>query len=177
MRRQDKYRNIEQANLMLENSYLKRKGLLKEEENPESITIKFTDKWEDRMKSNRDGNLQGHTPLGDTVTLRDNGNYGLVGLGPYRMRNNSRMFYFAQYKPKFDEIFVQNMECYGDYINKAKDASILTQNQMSNWLDLGPKGCQNKGYAYHKFQKKDGSSNFVVGAIGHRDSFEIVGVK
>jgi hypothetical protein len=31
MRRQDKYRNIEQANLMLENSYLKRKGLLKEE--------------------------------------------------------------------------------------------------------------------------------------------------
>ena len=31
MRRQDKYRNIEQANLMLENSYLKSKGLLKEE--------------------------------------------------------------------------------------------------------------------------------------------------
>jgi len=31
MRRQDKLRNMEQANLMLENSYLKRKGLLKEE--------------------------------------------------------------------------------------------------------------------------------------------------
>lgn len=31
MRRIDKLKNIEQANLMLENSYLKRKGLLKEE--------------------------------------------------------------------------------------------------------------------------------------------------
>lgn len=177
MRRQDKYRNIEQANLMLENSYLKRKGLLKEEENPESITIKFTDKWEDRMESDRDDNLQGHTPLGSTVTLRDNGNYHLVGLGPYRMRNNSRMFYFAQYVPKANEIFVQNMECYGNYIDKAKDASYLSQNELSNWLDLGPKGCQDKGYAYHKFQKKDGSANFVVGAVSLGGNFEIVEVK
>lgn len=30
MRKQDKYKNIEQANLMLENKYLKSKGLLKE---------------------------------------------------------------------------------------------------------------------------------------------------
>ena len=30
MRRQDKYRNMEQANLMLESSYLKRKGFINE---------------------------------------------------------------------------------------------------------------------------------------------------
>ena len=35
MRRQDKRKNIEQANLMLEQSYLKSKGLLKEDENME----------------------------------------------------------------------------------------------------------------------------------------------
>ena len=40
MRRQDKYRNMEQANLMLENSYLKSKGLLKEEaEEKVKITV------------------------------------------------------------------------------------------------------------------------------------------
>ena len=37
MRRQDKYKNIEQANLMLENHYLKSKGLLKENSNSYTI--------------------------------------------------------------------------------------------------------------------------------------------
>ena len=150
------------------------KRVLKEniESKPEWIEIKFTDEWEDRMKSDRDDNLEGHTPLGDTVTLRDNGNYHLVGLGPYRMRNNSRMFYFAQYAPEANEIFVQNMECYGNYIGRAEDASYLSQNELSYLLDLGPKGCQYKGYAYHKFEKEDGG--FTVGAIDRRDSFEIV---
>ena len=32
MRKQDKYKNITEANLMLENSYLKSKGLINEEE-------------------------------------------------------------------------------------------------------------------------------------------------
>ena len=150
------------------------KRVLKEniESKPEWIEIEFTVKWEYKMISKIDGDLQGHTPLGDTVTLRDNGNYHLVGLGPYRMRNNSRMFYFAQYAPEANEIFVQNMECYGDYIGKAEDASFLTQNQMNNWLDLGPEGCQSKSFSYHKFEPEDGG--FTVGAIDHRDSFEIV---
>ena len=48
MRRQDKYKNIEQANLMLENSYLKRKGLLKEE-TENSVKFKITDKFYEDM--------------------------------------------------------------------------------------------------------------------------------
>ena len=150
------------------------KRVLKEniQSKPEWIEIEFTDKWEDRMKSDRDGNLKGHTPLGSTVTLRDNGNYHLVGLGPYRMRNNSRMFYFAQYVPEANEIFVQNMECYGNYIDKAKDASYLSQNELDYWLDLGPEGCQSKGYGYHKFEKEDGG--LTVGAVSRGGNFEIV---
>ena len=57
MRRQDKYRNIEQANLMLENSYLKRKGLLKEDSNifgiPEDIKNETREYLLDKL-----GNLQ-----------------------------------------------------------------------------------------------------------------------
>ena len=65
MRRKDKYRNMEQANLMLENLYLKTKGLLKEDEydysktenNPTDIRLKFApggyDKfWNQYIKSN-----------------------------------------------------------------------------------------------------------------------------
>lgn len=68
MRRQDKYKNIEQANLMLENYYLKSKGLLKEglddeydysnaEKNPDYIIIKFAPGgynkfWDQYVKSN-----------------------------------------------------------------------------------------------------------------------------
>lgn len=39
MRRQDKYKNMEQANIMLENYYLKSKGLLKEDKEKEYGTI------------------------------------------------------------------------------------------------------------------------------------------
>lgn len=150
------------------------KRVLKEnmESKPKWIEIRFTDKWEDRMKSDREDNLQGHTPLGDTVTLRDNGNYHLVGLGPYKARTDSRMFYFATYEPKNNEIFVQNMECYGNHIDKAKDASYLSQNELDYLLDLGSEGCQSKGYAYHKFEAEDGG--FTVGAVSRGGNFEIV---
>lgn len=40
MRRQDKRKNIEQANLMLEQSYLKSKGLLKENSEKELAKLK-----------------------------------------------------------------------------------------------------------------------------------------
>lgn len=40
MRKQDKRKNIEKANLMLEQSYLKSKGLLKESEDMVELYIK-----------------------------------------------------------------------------------------------------------------------------------------
>ena len=55
MRRQDKYRNMEQANLMLENSYLKRKGLLKEDSNsfglPEDIKNETREYLLDKLRN------------------------------------------------------------------------------------------------------------------------------
>lgn len=57
MRRQDKRRNIEQANIMLENSYLKRKGLLKEDVSnrypllPENIKNETREYLLDKLKN------------------------------------------------------------------------------------------------------------------------------
>jgi hypothetical protein len=98
MRRQDKYRNIEQANLMLENSYLKSKGLLKEEaEN--SVKFKITDRFYEDMNMSY-STLQPENDASAYGDLLDDGVWHLIG---YSEVNNMTSFYFA----KFDKSKMQ----------------------------------------------------------------------
>jgi hypothetical protein len=98
MRRQDKYRNIEQANLMLENSYLKRKGLLKEEaEN--SVKFKITDRFYKDMNMSY-STLQPENDKSTAGERLNNNAWQLIG---YSEDNNITSFYFA----KFDKSEMQ----------------------------------------------------------------------
>ena len=73
MRRFDKRKNIEQANLMLENLYLKTKGLLKEGEyditknNPRFISLKFAPGGYDKFWNQYIGKIEQETSNGGWV--------------------------------------------------------------------------------------------------------------
>lgn len=183
MRRQDKYRNMEQANLMLENSYLKRKGLLKEEENPESITIELTDKYKNKMKEIKGfegstGYASGVTPL--TLPSKDDAAV-CIGSYPFDMMDGKmrQQFEYASYRPEIDEIQVNVVTCFGnDMIEKHQN--VLEKGyafslraplfNMGNFPE--DNSCQlNSGY-YSKF-----NNGFQVGEEGEEGYFKIVGVK
>ena len=98
MRRQDKYRNIEQANLMLENSYLKSKGLLKEE-SENSVKFRITNDF----KNNNNFSKITLQPENDKSISGDRLNDDVFHLIGYSEANNMTSFYFA----KFDKSEMQ----------------------------------------------------------------------
>jgi hypothetical protein len=149
------------------------------ESKPKKIEIKFLPGWEERLEEMTDDNLKGHTPMGSTVTLEANDGGKKIGYGPYIMRDNSRDFFYAEYRPQHNEITVSVYRCFGyDAIGRAEDnynpPIFLTRDDLrpEESFDKQDKHkrnyCVSPGGSYSKFDSCD------VGEVDHRDYFEIV---
>lgn len=150
------------------------KQILKENKKskPKSITIELTKEWEDRVKEMKSDNLRGYIPFKTEYKLSE-GLWVKIGSGPYEYNRSylsgKQTFFFAEYVPNNDEIFVHNMNCFGNAIGKIAEETMAGQHFFMSVLDRGlsgtedkPIGCVSGGYSYHKFE--DG---FEVGSTDH----------
>jgi len=129
---------------------------------PRTITIELTEKWVDRLKEMKSEHSHGYTPMRSKYKLFE-GMWVKIGSGPYEYNRNNlsgkQTFFFAEYTPNNDEIFVHNMNCFGDAINKIHEETMANENFFMNVLDRGlydkdnrQNGCVTGGYSYHKFE-------------------------
>ena len=204
MRRKDKYRNIEQANLMLENLYLKSKGLLKEGEyditknNPTDIRLKFApggyDKFNNQYIGKREEqetrsyftrtwfwfqswrDLSGEGFSTDGLEMRD-GVYYLL----FKKRTLEDM---KKWEEKLKRKKGKLMETYF-FLKYNKEAGELGLYQVyGNDYSSVSNGSNYetdklKGGPQHTWflLEKDGQERLVEpGSVGHRGYFEVVGV-
>jgi hypothetical protein len=140
-----------------------------EEEKPTSITIELTDKFKERMKEqkNSDGD-EGFISIGTKKELSNNGNrFNLVKVGtiPYDVKRDLQFDFWASYRPKADEIYVNQSN------STAKDLenSMLKDDSIPSTAGIVSK--LEPGY-YCKFK-----NGFKVGEVDDRGYFKIVAVK
>jgi hypothetical protein len=140
-----------------------------EEEKPTSITIELTDEFKERMKEqkNSDGG-EGFISFGTKKELSNNGNsYNLVKVGtiPYDVKRDLQFDFWASYRPKADEIYVNQSN------STAKDLenSMLKGDSIPSTAGIVSK--LEPGY-YCKFK-----NGFKVGEVDDRGYFKIVAVK
>jgi len=140
-----------------------------EEEKPTSITIELTDEFKERMKEqkNSDGD-EGFISIGTKKELSNNGNsYNLVKVGtiPYDVKRDLQFDFWASYRPKADEIYVNQSS------STAKDLenSMLKGDSIPSTAGIVSK--LEPGY-YCKFK-----NGFKVGEVDDRGYFKIVAVK
>ena len=140
-----------------------------EEEKPTSITIELTDEFKERMKEqkNSDGD-EGFISIGTKKELSNNGNsYNLVKVGtiPYDVKRDLQFDFWASYRPKADEIYVNQSN------STAKDLenSMLKGDSIPSTAGVVSK--LEPGY-YCKFK-----NGFKVGEVDDRGYFKIVAVK
>ena len=150
------------------------------ESKPKKIEIEFLPAWEKSLGEMTDDYLKGHTPMGSTVTLSANDGGKKIGYGPYILRDNSRDFFYGEYRPQHNEITVSGYRCFGhDAIGRAEDnfnpPIFLTRD------DLRPEESFDKQDKYKRNYCVGGVADFHskfdsfdVGEVDHRDYFEIV---
>jgi len=148
--------------------YIKLFENFSEEEKPLSITIELTDEFKKRMKEskNTDGD-EGFTSNGSKIELYNNGtryNLEKVGTIPYDVKRDLQFDFWASYRPKANEIYVnQSNSTAKDLENSMlKDDSIPSTAGIMSKLEPG---------YYCKFE-----NGFKVGEVDHRGFFEIVAV-
>jgi hypothetical protein len=146
--------------------YLKLFENFSEEEKPLSITIELTDEFKKRMKEskNTDGD-EGFTSNGSKIELYNNGtryNLEKVGTIPYDVKRDLQFDFWASYRPKANEIYVnQSNSTAKDLENSMlKDDSIPSTAGIMSKLEPG---------YYCKFE-----NGFKVGEVDHRGYFKIV---
>jgi hypothetical protein len=149
--------------------YIKLFENFSEEEKPLSITIELTDEFKKRMKEskNTDGD-EGFTSYGSKIELYNNGtryNLEKVGTIPYDVKRDLQFDFWASYRPKADEIYVNQSN------STAKDLenSMLKDDSIPSTAGIVSK--LEPGY-YCKFE-----NGFKVGEVDHRGYFKIVEVK
>ena len=149
--------------------YIKLFENFSEEEKPLSITIELTDEFKKRMKEskNTDGN-EGFTSYGSKIELYNNGtryNLEKVGTIPYDVKRDLQFDFWASYRPKANEIYVNQSN------STAKDLenSMLKDDSIPSTAGIVSK--LEPGY-YCKFE-----NGFNVGEVDHRGYFKIVAVK
>jgi len=140
-----------------------------EEEKPTSITIELTDEFKERMKEqkNSDGD-EGFISFGTKKELSNDGNrFNLVKVGtiPYDVKRDLQFDFWASYRPKADEIYVNQSN------STAKDLenSMLKDDSIPSTAGIVSK--LEPGY-YCKFK-----NGFKVGEVDDRGYFKIVAVK
>lgn len=139
-----------------------------EEEKPLSITIELTEEFVEHMKKskNSDGN-QGFTTFNSAINLYNNGSrYNMVKVAtiPYDIRRDLQFDFWASYRPKANEIYVDQSSA------TAKDLqnSLLGGDSIPSTAGVVSK--LTPGY-YCKFE-----NGFKVGEVDHRGYFRIVAV-
>lgn len=149
--------------------YIKLFENFNEEEKPTSITIELTDEFKERMKEqkNSDGD-EGFISFDTKKELSNNGNsYNLVKVGtiPYDVKRDLQFDFWASYRPKADEIYVNQSN------STAKDLenSMLKGDSIPSTAGIVSK--LEPGY-YCKFK-----NGFKVGEVDDRGYFKIVAVK
>ena len=146
--------------------YIKLFENFSEEEKPKSITIELTDEFKKRMKEskNTDG-AEGFTSYGSKIELYNNGNrYNLekVGTIPYDVRRDLQFDFWASYRPKANEIYVDQSSS----TSKDLENSLLKGDSIPSTAGVVSK--LTPGY-YCKFE-----NGFKVGEVDHRGYFKIV---
>jgi len=153
------------AGIITESQY---KSKLNENESikPIGITVELTNKFKEDMKKykNTDGN-EGFTSYGSKIELYNNGNrYNLVKVGtiPYDVKRDLQFDFWASYRPKANEIYVNQSN------STAKDLenSMLKDDSIPSTAGIVSK--LTSGY-YCKFE-----NGFKVGEVDHRGYFKIV---
>jgi hypothetical protein len=136
---------------------------------PKEITVELTNKFKEKMKEskNTDGN-EGFTSYGSKIELYNNGDrYNLVKVGtiPYDVKRDLQFDFWASYRPKANEIYVNQSN------STAKDLenSMLKDDSIPSTAGIVSK--LEPGY-YCKFE-----NGFNVGEVDHRGYFKIVAVE
>jgi len=150
------------------------------ESKPKKIEIEFLPAWEKSLGEMTDDYLKGHTPMGSTVTLSANDGGKKIGYGPYILRDNSRDFFYGEYRPQHNEITVSGYRCFGhDAIGRAEDnfnpPIFLTRDDLRPEESFDKQDKNKRNYCVsgvNEFYSKFDS--FDVGEVDHRDYFEIV---
>jgi hypothetical protein len=149
-----------------------------EEEKPTSITIELTDEFKDDMKKSSE-TTSGNKGYANGFTLPElwnNGDrYNLVKVGtiPYDVKRDLQIDFWASYRPKEDEIYVNQ----SNFTAKDLENSMLKGDSTAYISDFNrpsTAGIVSKlepGY-YCKFK-----NGFKVGEVDHRNFFKIVAVK
>jgi len=147
-------------------------GILNEDESikPIEITVELTNKFKEKMKESSEttnGNKGFHT-TDSKIELYNNGNrYNLVKVGtiPYDIKRDLQFDFWASYRPKADEIYVnQSSSTAKDLENSMlKDDSIPSTSRVASELEPG---------YYCKFE-----NGFKVGEVDDRGYFKITAIK
>ena len=146
-------------------------GILNENEStkPIEITVELTNKFKEKMKEskNTEGNKGFHS-TDSKIKLYNNGDrYNLVKVGtiPYDVKRDLQFDFWASYRPKADEIYVNQSN------STAKDLenSMLKGDSIPSTAGIVSK--LEPGY-YCKFE-----NGFNVGEEDHRGYFKIVAIK
>jgi hypothetical protein len=101
MRRQDKYKNIQQANLMLENHYLQSKGLLKE--NTDNLLKDLKSTWENSDRYKQDFFNKKNVKETPGLQLDINGAYFHYSLE--KLQNMQNMMEEYNLKDQYPELY------------------------------------------------------------------------
>ena len=140
-----------------------------EEEKPKSITIELTDKFKEHMQESSEttnGNKGFATGRSKIELWSNRGQYNLVKIGtiPYDIKRDLQFDFWASYRPKADEIYVNQSN------STAKDLenSMLKDDSIPSTAGIVSK--LEPGY-YCKFE-----NGFKVGEVDHRGYFKIVKV-
>ena len=148
-------------------------GILNENEStkPIEITVELTNKFKEMIKeySETTNGKKGFHTTDSTIELYNNGNrYDLVKVVtiPYDVKRDLQFDFWASYRPKADEIYVNQSN------STAKDLeenSLLKGSSIPSTAGIVSK--LEPGY-YCKFE-----NGIKVGEIDHRGYFEIVAIK
>jgi hypothetical protein len=156
------------AGIITEGQY---KAKLNENESikPIEITVELTNKFKEMMKEskNTDGNRGFHS-TDSKIELYNNGNrYNLVKVGtiPYDVKRDLQFDFWASYRPKADEIYVNQSNATAKDLENSllKDDSIPSTAGIVSKLEPG---------YYCKFE-----NGFNVGEEDSRGYFKIVAVE
>jgi len=149
---------------------------------PKLIEIKFLPKWDDEMSNMESGSSSGNKNIGSTVKLYADGSGQKIGTGPYDIKNDRQVFYYAYYKPYRNIITVVGYVCFGNVHREAANSDYAPEHLLNadseSYFNAKRSGESMKGLGFCKSGYGDFVSefdSFDIGETDHRDLFEIVG--
>ena len=142
-----------------------------EEEKPNSITIELTDKFKERMRESSEttngakGFATGRSKIELYCTGQGKHNLVKIGTIPYDIKRDVQFDFWASYRPKADEIYVNQSNSTAKDLEDSmlNDDSIPSTSRVASELEPG---------YYCKF-----SNGFKPGEVDDRGYFKIVAIK